>query len=142
MSTETPSFMKEPVESNGGAKRGKQGQEANKELGFALIRLAGRSSQLEPNIVSVGINGKPYNMQRGKLIPVPHSVTHALDNATIPLYSEEEEDENTKRRRFIGMAKRYPYELVRKLDKERYESLRTIAQQRDITDADLSSLGM
>lgn len=108
---------------------------------YALIRLAGRSGLTEPNIVSVGINGKPFNMQRGMMIPVPQSVVGALSNAVVPEYAEEE-DGITRRRAFIGMRQRYPFEVVRKLDKIKYDALRKIALERTITDQDLSQLGI
>lgn len=111
------------------------------DVDYALIRLAGRSGITEPNLVSVGINGKPYNMQRGLMIPVPKSVVEALNNAAVPEYAEEE-DGNTRRRRFLGMRQRYPFEIVRKLDKTKYDSLRTVALEREITQEDLSQLGI
>lgn len=111
------------------------------DFAYALIRLAGRSGLTEPNIVSVGINGKPFNMQRGMMIPVPQSVVGVLSNAVVPEYAEEE-DGITRRRQFLGMRQRYPFEVVRKLDKTRYDALRSIALERTIIDEDLSQLGI
>lgn len=116
-------------------------QKEDTEQAYALIRLAGRSGLTEPNIVSVGINGKPFNMQRGMMIPVPQSVVGALNNAVVREFSEEE-DGNTQRRRFLGMRQRYPFEIVRKLDRGRYDALRTIAMEREITNEDLAQLGI
>jgi hypothetical protein len=109
--------------------------------GFALIRLHARSGVTEPAIVSVGVNGKPYNMQRNKDIPVPWSVVHALENAKLKDYAEEG-DEQTRRRVFIGWKHRYPFDVIRKLDQAKYDALRSIALERDIVPEDLQQLGM
>jgi hypothetical protein len=113
-----------------------------KANGFALIKCSPRTSKLESPIVSVGFNGRPFNIERGKLVPVPMAVVEILDHATIPLYSDDELDPDSGRKKYIGQGHRYSYEVVKKLDQDQYDTLRGIAMKRDIVPQDLSALGL
>ena len=112
-----------------------------KENGFAIIRCAARRSPEEPNMVEVGVNGKAYSLQRGKLVPVPQDVVNVLNDAEIPYYTDED-DEMTGRRALAGMTKRYPFEVVRRINEEQYAGLRAIAMTRDIAESDLKEFGL
>ena len=117
-------------------------EKQEKASGFALIRCSQRGSKLESNIVSVGLNGRPFNIERGKLVPVPMGVVGVLENAVQPVYSDDEADPESGRKKFIGMAPRYTFTIEKKFDEETYEKLRTIALKRDLTPGDLKAVGL
>lgn len=113
-----------------------------KSNGFALIKCAPRTSKMEAPMVNVGVNGRPFQIERGKLVPVPMAVVQVLDNASVPLFSDDEVDADSGRKKFIGMGHRYAYELVKTLDEKAYNELRAIALKRDIKQEDLKAVGL
>jgi hypothetical protein len=106
---------------------------------WAIIKVNPRQSPTEPLDVHVGVNGKTWVLQRGKLVPVPMEVTHALDNSRFPVYAEpDDENESIEGRKVkIGEQHRYPYETIARITEPDYMKLRAIALKRDLKDAEV-----
>lgn len=111
---------------------------------FAVIEFNKRQSKLDPEKISVGVNGYKYRMKRGEKIPVPSAVIHALRNAQEPVVEEEEngaqDNINIKRRKVTNMVPRFPFTLHGWISEVDYEKLKEISMERSITEEELDKV--
>jgi len=107
---------------------------------FAVIRFPQKLRKIDPDIISVGVEGRKYRMKRNEFIPVPFEVIHALRNAKEPVPEPETSDgfsPQLRRRKVVDFSPRFPHEIVGWITRDAYERLRAIAKRRSLTEQEV-----
>jgi len=92
-------------------------QEPANARNHALIRIAENApGSVEPEIVTVSVNGKRLAIRRNEIVPVHESFVENLRHAVQPMVEKgNEEDIAIRRRKVTRHAPRFGVELIRKI---------------------------
>ena len=114
------------------------------DKGYAIIRFPERSTSAEPLRPFVGVHGDDINfsasIKRGEYVPVPWPAVLALREAKEPMIETKEINYGpVKLQETIKKTvprKGMTFEIIRRIGKQEYDTLRGIAQQRSLTEAE------
>ena len=87
----------------------------------AVIRVAGKRNDTDPEFVSGGVNGQTYQLMREVLVPVPWHVVTSLRDAVEEKWSQDLGPD--KQREFAGYTQRFPFEVVARTTEEQHREL-------------------
>lgn len=105
---------------------------------YAVIKLQGRSNEIEPEMVPVVVNGERIRMKRDEFLPVKAGVVEALRHAVRPVAQTVNKASGgaIRRRKVSSMIQRFPFELVGWIDKDKYDYMRKIVLSRSMTESE------
>lgn len=73
--------------------------------------IVNEGSEKEPPEVFVGVNGRPYKIQRGVEVSVPKSVVHVLENAVEVRWVKERDNQGNERST-PRRVRRFPFTVL------------------------------
>jgi hypothetical protein len=103
---------------------------------WALIRLAPSHDPKELKEVPLNHNGFNIQVQKGKWVPVNWVFVDKLEQAEIPVYS----NEPGQQREPMGHRSRFDFQGPYKISEQQYKDLSKIAKVRDITPEEITAI--
>ena len=128
-------FLREYEENSGAGELVKKSANLDPKKWY-FIRFPARVSKLETKVIFIGINGQPWQFQRGKIICVPWEILAQLDNTDCKEWELGESDKGMPQMKYEPKF-RVNYELIRSVTQHQAE-----IWYRDHCNRDLPKLSM